>query len=268
MVRIVISGVCGKMGLRILTLAMQDKQVAVAGAIESALCGSIGKVLEGQQVKVESDESLERILRQADVLVEFTSPAATISHLESAEKAKKAMVIGTTGFEGEEVALIKKTSAKIPIVLSPNMSIGMNLLFKLAAELTHAIPDYDIEIIEMHHNKKKDAPSGTAVKLAEIIDAAEKKALGGKGLRCVYGREGMVGPRKRNEIGVFAVRAGDIVGDHTILFAGTGERLEITHRAHSRDALASGAVAAAKWIAGKKPGLYDMQDVLGLKNYI
>ena len=265
MIKIVISGVCGKMGLRILTLALKDKGIEVVGGVEPETCGSIGKILEEQKIKIESEERLEKILRGADVLIEFTSPAATLKHIKAAEKTRKAMVIGTTGFEGEGISQIKKASLKIPVVLSPNMSIGVNLLFKLAAEITRTLPDYDKEIIEMHHNLKKDAPSGTAVKLAEIIDSAGKKGPGGKGLRCVYGREGLVGPRKHNEMGVLSVRAGDIVGDHTLLFAGAGERIEITHRAHSRDTFASGALTAAKWVSGKKPGLYDMQDVLGLK---
>ena len=169
---------------------------------------------------------------------------------------KKPIVICTTGIAKEGLAKIKSASSEIPIVFSPNMSVGVSLLFKLVGEVADIIPDYDVEIVEAHHNQKKDAPSGTALKLAEIISSKLN-------LEHVYGRCGNVGARKK-EIGIHAIRAGDIVGDHTVIFATNGERIELTHRAQSRDTFAVGAVKAAKWVFGKKPGLYTMQDVLGL----
>jgi len=174
-----------------------------------------------------------------------------------------AAVIGSTGFTKEQLAEVSKYVQKVPCVLSPNMSIGVNLCFKVLAEIAKTIgDDYDMEIVEAHHRMKKDAPSGTAVKMAQVIAQAVNRNLEEVG---VYARKGMIGERTKKEIGIQTLRAGDIVGEHTVMFAGKGERIEVTHRAHSRDTFAAGAVRAAKWVVGKKPGLYDMQDVLGLK---
>jgi 4-hydroxy-tetrahydrodipicolinate reductase len=185
-----------------------------------------------------------------------------VEHLVEALKSSKSIVIGTTGFSETEISEIKAASKKIPVFFTPNMSVGVNLLFKLAEEAAKIIPGYDIEIVELHHNQKKDAPSGTAVKLLEVISRAlgkDPKKIG------VFGRQGTPGARSKEEIGVMAVRAGDIVGEHTVYLAGPGERIELTHRAFSRDTFAAGALRAAKWVYGKAPGLYDMQDVQGLK---
>ncbi|MFN3966249.1 MAG: 4-hydroxy-tetrahydrodipicolinate reductase [Endomicrobiia bacterium] len=258
MVKIIISGICGKMGSRILALAQQDKEIEIVAGLEAKNHQMIGKKIQPSNIIVESE--LEKVIDKSDVLIEFTNPQATIEHIKILETFKKACVIGTTGLSEEQVSQIKNASKKIPIVFSPNMSIGVNLLFKLASEVAKILQNYDVEIVELHHNKKKDAPSGTALKLAEKIKIARQKKL-----KEVFSRAGETGPRKPDEIGIFAVRAGDIVGEHTVIFAGTGERLELIHKAHSRDTFASGALTAAKWIVNRQPGLYDMTDVLGLK---
>jgi 4-hydroxy-tetrahydrodipicolinate reductase len=200
---------------------------------------------------------------RADVVVDFTSPEASIRHASIAAAAGVAMVIGSTGFHADGKARILQDAARIPVVLSPNMSVGVNVMFALVAQAARVLGDaYDVEIVEMHHGKKKDAPSGTAVRLAEV--AAE--ALGRDASRdVVYARHGMIGERTPREIGVMTLRGGDVVGEHTVYFAGQGERLEVTHRATSRDQFARGALRAALWVKGRPPGLYDMHDVLGLR---
>lgn len=259
MIKIVICGICGRMGSIILALGNEDKEIEIVGGLESKNHTNIGTTIQNTKRKVQ--DKLDDIITQSDVVIDFTIPEATLEHLSIVKKAKKCIVIGTTGFKNDGLNKIKETSKTIPVFMSPNMSVGVNLLFKLAAETAKSIPQYDIEIVETHHNKKKDAPSGTAKKLAEIISKELNRNLDSVG---VYGRQGIVGPRKPEEIGILSVRAGDIVGEHTVMFAGTGERIELTHRAHSRDTFASGALRAAKWIINKKPGLYDMQQLLGL----
>jgi 4-hydroxy-tetrahydrodipicolinate reductase len=186
-----------------------------------------------------------------------------MEHLSIARKQGKAMVIGTTGLSKDDLAALREAAAVIPIMQAPNMSVGVNLLLKVLKDVARVLgDDYDIEIVEAHHRLKKDAPSGTALKMAEVIAQAVDRNLDEVG---VYSRHGIIGERKKKEIGIQTVRAGDIVGDHTVLFGGLGERIEITHKASSRDTFARGALKAALWLAGKKPGLYDMQDVLGLK---
>jgi 4-hydroxy-tetrahydrodipicolinate reductase len=244
------------MGTSIIRLAQADADVSVTGAVENRGNPAVGT----GSPKIAA--AIEDVIALGDVVVDFTMPEASLAHLAAAEKNNKAIVVGTTGFSAEQIARIREASRKIPVVFTPNMSIGVNILFKLAAEVARIVPGYDVEIVELHHNQKKDAPSGTAVKLAEVIAGALDRNLKDVG---VYGRQGIVGPRKKEEIGILAMRAGDIVGEHTAYFAGPGERIEITHRAHSRDTLASGALTAAKWLAKQKPGLYDMQDVLGIK---
>ena len=244
MVKIIISGISGKMGMRIGALVSQDKNLEIAGGIEASSSPAIGRdigellAIGKTNKKVESD--FNKIAPSCDILIEFTSPSATMEHLESAVKNKKAMVIGTTGFSKEETEKIKDASKKIPIVFSPNMSIGANLLFKITEEIARALGgDYEAEIVEAHHNQKKDAPSGTAKGLGEAV----------------YRVKGKMPP-------IHSIRLGDIVGDHTVIFAGKGESIELTHRAHSRDAFAKGAILAAKFLDGKKPGLYTMAEVI------
>jgi 4-hydroxy-tetrahydrodipicolinate reductase len=255
--KIAVCGAAGRMGQAILSVAEADSDVEIAGAFEYDGNSSIGTGTP----KILPVKDLCKEISKADVLIDFTSPESALSNLETASKNKIPAVIGTTGFTAEQKEKIEQISKIIPVILSPNMSVGVNLLFQLAEEVAKKIPDYDIEIVELHHNKKKDAPSGTAVKLAECAAKGINKNIGEIG---VYGRKGVIGARKKDEIGIMSVRAGDIVGDHTVYFAGPGERIELTHRAHSRDTFAAGAVRAAKWIAGKPAGLYSMRDVLEL----
>ncbi|MFH1406940.1 MAG: 4-hydroxy-tetrahydrodipicolinate reductase [Candidatus Omnitrophota bacterium] len=246
MVKVVVSGCCGKMGARIIALAALDKTLKLTGAVEIAGHPKIGKDigevlgLGAMNVKITDDLSA---LKEADCLIEFTSPSATILHLKDAEKYKKPVVIGTTGLSAAETAEIQAAAKVIPVLFSPNMSVGVNAVFDIAGEIAKKLgDDYRVEVLEAHHIHKKDAPSGTAKKIIEIIAAA-------KGV-------------KVQDIPVHAIRAGDIVGDHTVIYCGNGERIELTHRAHSRDTFASGALRAVKFIAGKKPGFYTMADAL------
>jgi 4-hydroxy-tetrahydrodipicolinate reductase len=208
-------------------------------------------------------DNLAAALRDGDVLVDFTAAEALPGHLDRCVAAGRAMVVGTTGLDAAGKAAIAAAATRIPVVHSANMSVGVNALAGLLQTAARALgAEYDVEIIEAHHNKKRDSPSGTALLLRDAVAR-------GRGLdpekASVYGRHGMVGPRPEGEIGIHAVRGGDIVGDHTVLFAGPGERLEFVHRAHSRENFAKGAVLAAVWVLGRSPGLYSMQDVLGLR---
>ncbi|RMD47117.1 MAG: 4-hydroxy-tetrahydrodipicolinate reductase [Aquificota bacterium] len=268
MVKVIISGIMGRMGKKIAQLSFADRDVEIAAGVERSDCvhfhENVGEVI-GENVDAPIVSDLSKVIDKGDVIIDFAgNTEAVLGHvrLAAADKNKKAMVIGTTGFSQDELKEIEELSKEIPIVLAPNMSIGVNLLFKLVKEAAKALKGkgFDIEVIEMHHRYKKDAPSGTAVKIVDIL----KEEAGIK--KVVYGREGMYPEgRPSDEIGVFALRGGDVVGEHTVIFAGLGERIELTHKAGSRDIFAKGAVEAAKWIKGKKPGLYDMQDVLGLK---
>jgi len=252
MIKIVVCGAAGKMGKMIIAKILSDKDLVLSGAVEFKGHLSVGESID----KIDVTDNFAEALKLSDVAIDFTNSFSTLYHLDIAQKQKKAIVIGTTGISESGIEKIRDASKNISIVFSPNMSVGVNLLFKLVDEVASAIPNYDVEIIEAHHNQKKDAPSGTALKLAEIISAKLK-------LEQVFGRHGNVGARKK-EIGIHSVRAGDIVGEHTVIFAGNGERIELVHRAHTRDTFAAGAIKAAKWIFGKNPGLYTMRDVLGL----
>ncbi|MDR1696168.1 MAG: 4-hydroxy-tetrahydrodipicolinate reductase [Endomicrobium sp.] len=256
--KITVCGAAGRMGQAIISLVKIDETVQIAGALEYEGSAAIGT---GNPV-IESSCELEKYLPQSDVLIDFTNPDGALKNLAFAKKLNKPVVIGTTGFIAEQKDQIAEIAKSIPVVMSPNMSVGVNILFKLVDEVARLIPDYDIEIVELHHSKKKDAPSGTAAKLSEIAATATGQNINTVG---VYGRKTVMGERKKDEIGVLSVRAGDIVGDHTVYFAGPGERIELVHRAHSRDTFAAGSIRAAKWLMGKEPGLYDMQDVLGIK---
>lgn len=267
MVRIAVAGIGGKMGGMIARLAVQDPDIELTGATEAPghnfVGESIGAIVNIKEVKGLVSDNPEEALKNADVYVDFTSPSATVKALEACVHLKKSAVVGTTGMSEEQHEKIKEFAGSIAVVFSPNMSLGVNLLATLVEKTASALgADYDIEIIETHHKMKADAPSGTALLLA-------KSAAKGRGLelqKCaVYGREGRPGPRPVDQIGIMAVRGGDIVGEHTVLFAGNGERIELIHRAHSRETFARGALRAAKWVAGKKPGLYSMMDVLGIK---
>ncbi|MFH1856686.1 MAG: 4-hydroxy-tetrahydrodipicolinate reductase [Candidatus Omnitrophota bacterium] len=266
-IRIAVSGCCGKMGKRISSLAVEDKKFFLAVAIDekkhSETGRDFGEYLGGRKSGVLIQSDCRSVLESADVLIEFSTVPATMSHLDDCVSMGKPLVIGTTALTAKDEKKIELAAQKIPIVKSSNMSLGVNLLFKILKDTVRKMGSYyDIEIIEAHHNQKKDAPSGTALSMAKIICDSlglnEKKALR-------FGRHGISGPRSKKEIAVHAIRGGEIVGDHTILFAGKGENIEFTHRALSRDTFAKGALLAARFICDKKKGLYNMQDVLEIQ---
>ncbi len=253
--KVIVCGASGRMGKEIISLC-KKKGIKLVGAIEAPQHPCLGKEVE-KGVKISSN--LEKVIKKDSVIIEFTTPSATLKHLKIAKKKKIPMVIGTTGFEEKEYLWIEEASKDIPILLSPNMSIGINILFKLIKEITRISgEEFDTEIIEMHHRGKKDAPSGTAKKIAEIIAKTKGKNLSQIG---VYGRKGLK-KRTDEEIGIHAVRGGSVVGEHTVIFAGEGERLEITHRAESRQIFARGAIRGAEFIIKQKKGLYTLQDAL------
>jgi 4-hydroxy-tetrahydrodipicolinate reductase len=262
--RMALVGVNGRMG-RVLVQAVQEDQQALLSAAfvraGSSLVGAdAGEVTGHGKLGVLLADQFNT--HQFDVLIDFTRPEATLAYMSACVSAGKPMVIGTTGFSVQELQAMEVASQQIPIVFAPNFSVGVNLLLGLVAQAAKVLNDYDIEIIEAHHRYKVDAPSGTALRLGQ----AAADALGRDLATCsVYGREGLTGERPRDQIGFATVRGGDVVGDHTVLFAGLGERLELTHKASSRLTFAQGAVRAAHWLQGRDAGLYDMQDVLGLR---
>jgi 4-hydroxy-tetrahydrodipicolinate reductase len=255
------------MGRALIQACADDPGVALAAAVEapgSEYLGADAGVLAGTGVSgVTIGSSLEDCGAVFDVLVDFSLPEATLANLEACARLGAKAVVGTTGFDPAQRAHIAELGEKMPLVVAPNMSVGVNLCFKLI-ELAASVlaEDVDVEIIEAHHRHKVDAPSGTALRMGEIVAAALGRDLS----RCaVYGRQGRTGERERETIGFETVRAGDIVGEHTVMFAGTGERVEIVHRASSRLNFARGALRAARWLSGRGNGLYSMQDVLGLR---
>jgi len=265
MTKVAIAGAAGRMGRTLIEACRQSSTVQLSGAIErpgSAAVGSDAGELAGiGKIGLATSDRLADA--DFDVLIDFTLPEATLANVEVCRETRRRMVIGTTGFSVEERAYITRAAEDIAIVLAPNMSVGVNLCFKLADMAARALGDeVDIEIIEAHHRHKVDAPSGTAVRLGEVVAAA----LGRDLEECaVYGRQGHTGERARKTIGFETIRAGDIVGEHTVMFAGTGERVEIIHKASSRMSFAQGAVRAAGWVMDHDAGLFDMQDVLGLR---
>jgi len=267
MVRVAVSGAAGRMGRRIAALAVEHDGLTLTGAFErdghEAVGRDIGELAGIGNVGVVIGGSIKDVMENSDVVIDFTTPKSTMANLEAAASAGKAMVVGTTGFSKEELAQLRGLANRMPCVFSYNMSLGVNLLFRVLGDVAKALgDDYDVEIVEAHHRLKKDAPSGTAIRMAEVIATALKRDLESS---AVYARKGIIGERTSKEIGIQTVRAGDIVGEHTVLFGGLGERIEITHRASSRDTFVRGALRAAAWLFGKPPGLYDMLDVLGLK---
>ena len=264
MVKTIITGVCGRMGSMILKLALEDPDFTVSGVTEVEHHPSVGKCAEavivgaGNALIVEG--RLARVIDKGDVVIDFTDPQAVLENFRLARKKGKAIVIGTTGLKDKALDEIMKVK-DARVVVSPNMSVGMNLMFDVVEKLSKKMKDdYDIEIFEVHHKLKKDAPSGTAVKLKDLVKKAEPER---KWIE-VYGRQGMLGERKKEELGIMSLRGGDVVGEHTVMFAGVGERLEITHRAFSRENFARGALVAARWLVKQNPGVYSMKDVLGL----
>jgi len=268
MIRVAVTGAAGRMGKTNIEAINAADGVELGAAIvepSSSLIGAdAGEVAGVGKLGVAIVGSLSEALNDFDVLIDFTAPQATLANLAACAESGKAMVIGTTGLTPEEREQLNSYGEKMPVVFASNMSVGVNLCFKLLAEAAKALgDDYDVEIIEAHHHHKVDSPSGTALSMGEAVAGA----LGRDLQECaVYGREGQVGARTQKEIGFATVRAGDVVGDHTVLFATEGERIEITHKASSRMTFAKGAVRAAGWLAGKENGLYDMQDVLSLRD--
>ena len=258
MANVIVCGACGRMGSAIINMAKQDKDFNVVAGTEIDSSPSIGN----KNPLIVKSSDMEKFVNAGDIIIDFTIASNTMRNVEIALKKNAKLVIGTTGLTDENKEVLKKAGEKIAIVFAPNMSTGINLLIDIVENLAKRIPNYDTEIVEIHHNKKKDSPSGTAIRLAEAVAAGHNKSLKDVG---VYGRHGAQTLRKPEEIGVHAVRGGDVCGDHTVYFAGTGEVIEISHRATSRDCLVSGALKAAKWVADKPAGLYDMRDVLGLK---
>ena len=267
MTRIAITGAAGRMGRSLIEACQQTDGLEITVALEhpeSTLLGSDAGDLAGiGKLDIAVGADLAAVTDNFDVLIDFTRPESTLANLEICRQAGRRMVIGTTGFSDEQKAQIVAAAEDIAIVFAPNMSVGVNLCLKLLDTAARVLgDDVDIEIIEAHHRHKVDAPSGTALRMGEVVAAA----LGRDLKTCaVYGREGHTGARERNTIGFETIRAGDIVGDHTVLFAGAGERVEITHKASSRMTFANGAVRAAAWLMAQESGLFDMQDVLGLR---
>ena len=267
MIKVAVAGAAGRMGSRITAISKEYEGLQLAGAFERKGHKDVGKDV-GTLVGIGNTgitlvDSLESIIDNVDVIVSFATVEASKEHLRLATSKGKAMVIGTTGFTKDDLKEVVQLTKKIPCVMSSNMSMGVNLLLKVLQDIARVLGDaYDVEIIEAHHRMKKDAPSGTALKMAQVISDALNRNLDDV---AVYARKGIIGERTAKEIGIQTLRAGDIVGEHTVIFGGLGERIEVTHKVSSRDTFARGALKAATWVYGKPAGLYDMQDVLGLK---
>lgn len=241
--RLLVHGASGRLGKVIVEVAQSQTGLAVKGATR--------------------EDPVDKLIMSADVVIDVTTPAATVTVARLCSENQTPFVVGTTGHVQEQIEVLHLVSQRCPVLLAPNFSLGVNLLFWMAETAAAKLgKDFDVEIVELHHRLKKDAPSGTARRLAELIAAARKLSYE-KNTR--HGREGLVGQRQADEIGVHAVRGGDIIGEHTVLFAGLGERLELTHKASNRETFARGAIQAAKWVIGRSPGLYEMRDVLGLE---
>jgi len=269
MTKIIVAGATGRMGQRVGAMLREQRRLRYAAAFEApghpAIGRDIGEIVFGEKIGVPVAESLDAVIDQGDVIIDFTFHTATMEFVRLAARHGRAMVIGTTGLTADEKSELVELAKHFPCVHSPNMSICVNVLFKLVKKTSAILGGgYDIEIVEAHHNKKKDAPSGTAIKLGELAAEGVGERLSEVG---VFSRDGIIGERKPGEIGIQSIRAADIVGEHTVYFAGPGERLELSHRAHSRDHFAKGAMVAAAWLPGKKNGLYSMDDVLGLGDF-
>ena len=267
MTRIAIVGVAGRMGRTLVNAVQQDSEATLAGGIVkrgSSLAGvDIGELAGLGKLGVVAVDSLSAIVDDFDVLIDFTTPQVTLANLAFCAEHGKRIVIGTTGLADAELAELEGYGDRVPMVFAPNMSVGVNLTLKLLKTAARSLGNegYDIEVVEAHHRYKVDSPSGTALKMGEVVAESLGRTLKEHG---VFERVGQCGPRTDKEIGFATVRAGDIVGEHTVMFATEGERIEITHKASSRMTFAKGAVRAARWVAGQQEGCYDMQDVLGL----
>jgi 4-hydroxy-tetrahydrodipicolinate reductase len=264
--KVVIVGASGRMGRSLIeSILEQPQELRLWAALDQPGSPAIGQdagLFSGRQCGVAISHDINAALEGADVLIDFTRPEGTLAYLDACSARNVNMIIGTTGFDAAGKAAIEKAAQKIGIVFAPNFSVGVNLTFKLLDIAARVLSEgYDIEVIEAHHRNKVDAPSGTALRMGEVLAKALDRDLS----QCaVYGREGVTGARDPSTIGFATVRGGDIVGDHTALFAAVGERVEITHKASSRSTFSNGALRAARWLAGKHQGLFSMQDVLGL----
>ncbi len=267
MIRVAIIGVTGRMGRALIEAVILNQEteltLPVARYGHSMVGEDVGRLIGLQPFGVSIEHDIFSFVDRFDTVIDFSEPVSSMQVLKICRETRKSLVIGTTGFSHQQKQAIEKAAKDIPVVYSPNMSVGVNLSLKLLEMTAKVMGDYtDIEVIEAHHRHKVDAPSGTALRMGEVI----AKTLGRDLQDCaVYGREGHTGERDRKTIGFSTIRAGDIVGEHTVMFAGEGERVEVTHKASSRMTFANGAVRAALWLEGKTNGLYDMQDVLGLK---
>ncbi|WP_133650133.1 4-hydroxy-tetrahydrodipicolinate reductase [Paraburkholderia flava] len=264
--KIAIAGASGRMGRMLIETVLADPAATLSGALDregSPQLGQDAGAFLGKQTGVVLTDDLDRVFAESDYLIDFTRPEGTIAHIEAALRHDVKLVIGTTGFDNDQKTQLRAASERIGIVFAANMSVGVNVTLKLLEfAARHFATGYDIEIIEAHHRHKVDAPSGTALMMGETIAGALGRDLDSC---AVYGREGVTGERDPSTIGFSAIRGGDIVGDHTVLFAGIGERIEITHKSASRLSYAQGALRAVRFLEGRPAGLYDMQDVLGLR---
>ena len=264
MIRVVITGVCGRMGRCITRSIAQHADMQLIGAVQYPSHPQIGNdagIVAGTgEIGVAITGELDDVLHCSDVVIDFSKPEATLDHLQQVVDADKAMVLGTTGFTPDELATIKTLASQIRCVMAPNMSLGVNVMIQVLELIAKTLGnDYNIEVIEAHHNHKADSPSGTALRVAETLTTALEQDLDEVG---VYGRHGIVGARPKKQIGIHAVRGGDIAGDHTVLFTTEGEQLSVVHRAHSPEAFAKGAIRAAKWVIDAPKGLHDVSEVL------
>ena len=266
MIKAVVTGAAGRMGDRIINLISGTEGIEVVGAVERkdhmVIGRDVGESIGLGKTGIVIEDDIKKSVLKSDVIIDFTNHEASLDNLKIATGNNISIVIGSTGFTANEMESVKDLAKNTRCVLAPNMSVGVNVMFKVLDYVAGTLgDDFDVEIVEAHHNLKRDAPSGTAAKMAQIIADRLGRDLDKCG---VYGRKGMIGERTKEEIGIQTVRAGDIAGEHTVIFGGIGERLEFIHRAHSRDNFAKGAIRAAMWIVNQKNGLYDMQDVLGL----
>lgn len=265
MADLIVAGAGGRMGRLLVSLIAKDPAHKLAGAVEAhgvaAVDHDAGETAGAGKLGVTITDDYASVARPGTVTLDFTNAGASLAHLEIAVEKGAAIVIGATGFTPEMEQRAREIAPRTRTVIAPNMSLGVNVLMKIAAEVAAILPDFDAEIVEIHHRTKVDAPSGTALALGRAIAAARKRDFESN---AIFGREGITGVRPPEKIAVLAMRAGDAVGDHTVVFGGQGERLELTHRAQSRESLARGALRAAAWLERQPPGLYTMRDVLGL----
>ena len=265
-IRVAVTGAAGRMGRMLVAAVTAAEDLRLSAALEHAesphVGADAGTVAGTGAVDVAIGTDIAAVVDDFDVLVDFSVPAATLAKLDVCVANHKAMVIGTTGFDADGLGAIDQAAQRIPLLIAPNMSVGVNVAFKLVERAAKALgDDVDVEVVEAHHRHKIDAPSGTAVRIGEILADALGRDLA---TDAVFGREGITGARERRSIGFHSLRGGDIVGDHTVVFAGTGERIEITHRASSRENFAAGAIRAVRFVADCAAGRYGMDDVLGL----